>query len=118
MERRRTRRKKVNIEAKLISGENSYSGLIENISEHGLYLETDSKDLLNHSTRFGPGAEYEVKFRTDSGEEIKLSCKVTWSYKIAPFGLTKKVGMEVIFPPPDYIDLCNKASNTGEEQEL
>jgi hypothetical protein len=104
MERRRSRRKNVNIEAKIISEGTGYSANIENISKHGISLETNSKDILDTSTRFNPGTEFKVKFQTPSGEEINLYCKVIWSYKAAPHGLKSKIGMEVIFPPPSYID--------------
>jgi hypothetical protein len=104
MERRRSKRKNVHIETKIVSDDESYSGIIENMSEYGISLETDSKDLLHTSTRFNYGADYKVIFKTPSGEEIQLHCKVTWSYKTAPHGLKRKIGMEIIFPPPSYVD--------------
>ncbi len=115
MERRRSPRKKVQIEANLISGDENFTGKIENISQHGIYLETDSKDPLSSSTRFSSGTEYEVRFRIPEGEETRLRCKVIWSYKTAPHGMTKQIGMEVVFPPPEYIDFCNDISDLAVE---
>ena len=106
MERRNTQRKKVRIEAELVSEEISCTGLVENLSVRGISLETDSSDLLSQSTRFAPGTKFQVKFQTSAGELITLNCKVIWSFKTAPHGLRKKVGMEVVFPPPSYIDFC------------
>ncbi len=76
MERRRSPRKKVQIEASLIAGGESFTGKIENISQHGIYLETDSKDPLSSSTRFSSGTEYEVRFRIPEGEETRLPLTV------------------------------------------
>lgn len=104
MEKRRSKRKSVYIEAELISGNAGYSGLIDNISENGICMETASKDLLGNSACFNPGKEFEVKFWMRPEEEIKLHCKVTWSFKAAPHGLKIKIGMDIIFPPPSYID--------------
>jgi len=106
MERRNTRRTKARIEAELISEDFRCPGVIENYSERGISLETDSSDVLSQSTRFSPGTKFQVKFQTSSGELIILNCKVIWSFKTAPDGLKKKVGMEVVFPPPTYIDFC------------
>ncbi|UCD35345.1 MAG: PilZ domain-containing protein [Nitrospiraceae bacterium] len=103
MERRRSRRKSVSLPARIESPEAAYEGIIENVSEHGLCMETDSQHLLKASMRFQPGAEYEVRFHTPSGNEIRLRCKVTWSYKVAPQGLKKKIGMEIVFPPPSFV---------------
>ncbi len=107
MERRRSDRKKADIEIEIISGEKKYSGTIENLSEHGLYLETSSINILKDSTDFDPGIDCEVRFSDSLGDEISLSCKVVWSYGIAPEGLKMKVGMEIIFPPPVYLNFYN-----------
>ncbi len=106
MERRQVQRKKSRIEVELISEEIRCSGFIENYSERGISFETDSTDLLSQSTRFAPGSKFQVKFQIESGDLITLNCKVIWSFKTAPHGLTKKIGMEVVFPPPIYIDFC------------
>ena len=111
IENRRSKRKAVHIEAEIVSGDAVYSVIIENIAEHGICIETDSADLLKSSTRFNPGKEYEIKFRAPTGDDIKLHCKVSWSYQTAPHGLKKKIGMEIIFPPPGYVDFCNSTTN-------
>ncbi|MEN8262684.1 MAG: PilZ domain-containing protein [Nitrospirota bacterium] len=113
MEKRRSLRKKVRIEASLILEGESFSGAIENVSQHGIYLETDSREILSISKRFNPGTEYEVRFCVPSGQEVRLRCKVAWSYRAEPHGLTKHIGMDVIFPPPDYIDFCNEKTDSS-----
>ncbi len=106
MERRRSGRKKIHIEAEMVSENISYTALIENVSEQGIYLETESSGPLNTSTRFSHGTKFQIKFQTPSGETLKLDCQVMWSFKTGSHGLRKKIGMEVVFPPPGYIDFC------------
>ena len=106
MERRRSERKSVQIEARILTEQARYDGVIENIAEDGICVETESKNMLCTSTRFNPGTEYEIAFQTPDGGDIKLHCKVAWSYKMAPHGLKRKIGMEIIFPPPVYVDFC------------
>ena len=106
-ERRRCKRKSVRIKAEIISEETSCSGFIDNISERGISLETDSTNFLSRSTRFTPGSKYQIKFETPVGEPLNLNCKVSWSFKTGTHGIIRKVGLEVIFPPPNFIDFCN-----------
>ncbi len=104
MERRRSKRKNICINAEIVLEGTSYPAIIESFSENGINLETDSKDHLSNATRFNPETEFEIRFKTPYGEEIKLHCKVIWSYRTAPHGLKRKIGMEIIFPPPSYVD--------------
>ena len=104
MERRRSKRKKICMDAEIVMEDATYAVITESISEHGINLETSSGYLLSTSTRFNTGTEFEVKLQTPSGELIKLHCKVIWSFKTAPHGLKRKVGLEIIFPPPAYVD--------------
>ncbi len=107
MEKRRSERKKANIEVEIIIGDTNYAGTAENMSDHGLYLETASANILNDSTCFVPGTDCEIRFNDHSGERINLNCKIAWSYRIAPEGIKVQIGMEIIFPPPIYLDFFN-----------
>lgn len=99
MERRRSKRILVSLKAELISGDVSYAGIIENLSEEGIYMRTLPTKA---ATDFTPETKHELKFQLPSGETINLHCKVKWSYKTPPHGLTNSVGMEIIDPPPEY----------------
>ena len=107
MARRRSKRKIVRIEVEIVSADKSYSGFIENISNSGIYLETPSIDPLSSSTRFIPGNEFELKFTALSGAEIRMECRVVWSYKTPPQGLSKKVGLTIINPSDRYLEFYN-----------
>ena len=77
----------------------SYVGMIENISEHGLYMISLP---IKHQIDFRPGSIHEMKLRTLPGESVLLHCKVQWAYKTPPYGLTNSVGMEILNPSPAY----------------
>ncbi len=99
MEKRRSRRKIVSLEAELISGGISYKGFIGNISGDGIYIRTaPTKTTIN----FAPKTTLELKFQLPSGETLNLHCKVIWSYKTPPHGLTYSMGVKIIDPPPKY----------------
>lgn len=104
MERRRSKRKNVHIELEIISVDKSYSGFIENISESGINVETPSIDPLSTATRFTPGNEFELKFKAPPGLEIRIDCRVIWSYKTSPQGLSKKIGFTIINPSDKYLE--------------
>ncbi len=103
MERRRSKRIKVNIDAEIISGDKAYQVVIDNLSEVGIHAETDSVDPMSSSSRFMPGDIFEVKFSDSSGKSLTLKCSIIWSYKSAPQGLTTKIGMSIVDPSDAYI---------------
>jgi hypothetical protein len=104
MEKRQYKRKNVHLNAEIISAAKVSPCLIENISGLGMNVETDAADPLSTKSRFTPGDKYKVRFNTPSGDLITLQCRVIWSYKTAPHGLKKKIGLEILDPPADYIN--------------
>jgi hypothetical protein len=109
MERRGFNRKNVNIDAEIITDDSTYTGIIKNISERGIGLETTSENPLSAKTRFPAGTKIQIRFHTSPEEVMMLNCKVVWSFKTGTQGMIKRIGLEVIFPPPNYIEFC-KAS--------
>ncbi|MHA2220179.1 MAG: PilZ domain-containing protein [Candidatus Hodarchaeales archaeon] len=99
MEKRRSNRKVVNIQAQLTSSDRTHNVFIQNFSKEGLYLVTTP---LNQEADFNSEEIHELKFNLPSGEVINLNCKLIWSYKTPPHGITISIGMEVINPPPEY----------------
>jgi hypothetical protein len=99
MEKRRSERKIVTLKAEIVSGDKSYAGVVENISEEGIYvITTPSKNPMD----FTHGTMVELKFQLHSGEGMNLHCKVIWAYKTPPHGLTNSIGVEIIEPPAQY----------------
>jgi hypothetical protein len=99
MEKRRSKRKIVRLKAERISGDKNHAVFIENLSEEGIYMITAPAKT---SMDFIPGTALELKFQLRSGETLNLRCKVIWSHKNPPDGLTNSVGMEIIDPPLKY----------------
>jgi len=102
MEKRRFKRIKVNLKAERISGDEKYGVLIEDISENGIHIITTPS---NTHKKYTPGTDIDLKFHLSSGETLNLHCKVRWAYlKFPPDGLTDSIGLEIIDPPPKYIE--------------
>ena len=85
--------------AKLIADDTVYSGIVENLSENGLYMRAVSR---SSSLNLTPGKTLKVNFNSDTGEEISLTCRIQWSYKTPPHGITESLGMEIIGTPSNY----------------
>jgi len=102
MEKRRSKRIFVTLDAELILNNTAYKGFVENLSEDGIYVITaPTKANVN----FNPGDVIGLKFRLPSGEIFDMNCKIIWSYKTPPHGLTNSIGMEIIDPPQKYIQI-------------
>jgi len=107
MEKRSARRHGVGFKAELLYGGKSYAGLVENISENGLYAIAYPLDT---AIDFHSGTELEMKFQLTSGEIVNLPCEVKWSYKTPLHGLTFSIGTEIIEPSPEYKEYLKSLS--------
>jgi len=102
MEKRRSRRIKVNLKAERLSGDEKYGVFIENISENGIHIITTPS---SEHRKYAAGIDIDLKFHLSSGETLNLRCKVKWAdSKIPPDGLTDSIGLEIIDPPLKYIE--------------
>ncbi len=104
MERRLLKRKIVSIKAEVVLEGEKSAGLIENISEGGIYLVIAPAKQVSE---FSAGKTANVQFISPSGTTIDLHCKVTWGYKTPPHGLTQTVGMEIKTPSQEFTDFYN-----------
>ena len=101
MGKRLSKRIIIGLKAEIISGGISCEGVIENLSEAGIYVITaPTKAEID----FAPGTILEVKFQFLSGETLNLHCEVKWSSKTLPHRLTNRIGMKIIDPPWDMSD--------------
>ena len=94
-----TLKKIATFRAKLTSNSISYPGIIENLSKTSLYIRAAS---MNSNSDLTPGKTLKVNFNSDSGEEISVFCRIQWSYKTPPYGITDSLGMEIIDPLSNY----------------
>lgn len=102
MEARQHKRIIVSFPAELVCNENRYASTIENLSEKGVYVVTAPQGGREHLT---PDTLLQLKFQSPSGEKYALNCRIIWSYRTPPHGLTNSVGMEIINPPVPYREL-------------
>jgi hypothetical protein len=99
MERRRSKRKTVSLDAEIISDSMRCTGFTDNLSENGMYMRIFPSET---SIDITPGTIFEIKLHHVSGVILHLDCRVLWSYKNPPHGLTYNIGLEIITPPQEY----------------
>jgi len=98
-------RKIVSLKASLVSNSHKHSGIIETLSKDSLYLRAIT---INPASDFTPGEFFEIRFQSNSGEDISLPGKITWSYETPPYGFTKSIGFEILKEDPGYEKLFNE----------
>jgi len=103
MERRYSKRIRVALKAERISGDNKHGVFIENISETGIHMTTSpSKEHMKYTA----GSDVDLRLSLSSGRIISLRCKVRWAcVKTPPDGLTDSIGLQILDPPEQYIEL-------------
>jgi len=99
MENRIHKRKIVDFKVELLADGISYAGIVENISEKGLYMIANPS---NTSIDFASGTKFELKFQLPLGESLNLPCQVKWSYKTPPHCLTYSMGVEILKQPASF----------------
>ncbi len=97
-------KKIVHYKAELISNSVNYTAVVENLSQDSLYMRAVP---MNPVVDFPAGEAVEIKFEPVEGEKINLSCKVKWSYRTPPHGLTNSLGIEIVEGSPVYDKLMN-----------
>ncbi len=102
MELRDLLRKPVMLKAEIIAGDNTYYGIIKNVSESGAFLEVvPTQNVID----FIPGNKLGLKFQLPSEDTVILDGKVVWLYSkiITSSGLKQNnIGMEIIAPQLKY----------------
>lgn len=78
-----------------------YSGIIENMSDHGMHVIAASKESVSS---FVPEAVLELKCSAPGEEPIMLYGEVRWVHinKTPILGLTYRMGMEILQQSPEY----------------
>ena len=102
-DRRRAKRIVIKLKAEIVTeSQGSNIGYLENLSEEGIYMISVP---ANPMIDFQPGTTFDLKFQLSSGQKLNLHCKVKWSFKTPPHGLTNSMGLEIIDPPEEYKEL-------------
>jgi hypothetical protein len=101
LEKRRHIRVDYRADAEITFGDRSYRGMIENISESGIFKvafpEKEIVDLI-------PGSALAVKFKDPSGSYFNLRCEIKWLriYTVSPFALKYNMGIGIVNAPQEY----------------
>ena len=105
MEKRRSKRIIVSLEAEILSEDRSFAGIIENLSNEGLYVKiVPAKTPVD----FTPGKPLKFIIQLPTGETLNLNCELKWLCNDTSYDLSGRAGMKIINPPPEYIDLLKK----------
>ena len=98
MEKRRSKRKPVNLETDLTVNGVNYAGFVENICDHGLHIIVSSPKKV---APFIPENKINLNFSPSLSEKINLHCEVRWVHinKTPIHGLMYRMGMEIIEIP-------------------
>ena len=103
-EKRHHKRKLISLNAKIISGGTTYSGIIVNLSEEGIYMLTAASDV---TIDFSPESRLRLVTELPTKEILGMDCSVKWfQKKTSPKGPRFKIGMEIIDPPLIYIEFA------------
>ena len=91
----------VYINADIISGNKKYPAIIGNLSEKGVFLETDP---TKSATPFLPGKKFKLRFAESPKNSIDLNCEVIWLYskKLTPNSVTNCLGLEIKKPSSKF----------------
>ena len=100
MERRRCNRIPVILKAKVIIGDKTYAGFIENVSVEGIKYSITS--FFQTTKDFTPEMIIKLNFQNPSGETLNLNCELIWFSKISPNDTELTLGMKIIDPPQNY----------------
>jgi hypothetical protein len=99
IDRRASKRIPVSIEAKLVIDSVFYAAFIRDVSETGVNTIVTP---ITTSVEFPFHSPLELKFQIPSGKNLHLYCTKKWSQIVSTYGLTKKIGMQIIAPPAHY----------------
>ena len=102
MDRRYSERIKAGYKTEIIYGDNTYPGIIENISASGVNVLTDE---LAPVVDFLPDEDIELKFQSHTGVTVTLKCTVMWTTKIPPQNVRHRIGMEIAELPWDKLNV-------------
>ncbi len=100
--KRRAKRITAGYRAEVVYENNSYPGVIENLSALGANVLTDP---LGPDIEFVPDTAIELKFETPTGETIIIKCMIMWSSKIPPHNIRHRIGMEIHDLPWDKVGM-------------
>lgn len=95
-------KKIVQLKVKLVSGTTILNGFMENVSDGEIYLITAPSCSLTNTISTAP---MKLIIALSPYETVNFTCKLKWSYRTPPHGLTTSIGVEVINSRLRYYDI-------------
>ncbi len=106
----RPARKPVQFPTHLVVGDIRYSGKIMNISTTGVAMYVNTH-FPENTIDCKKGEILMLELQSPFGKLIKLKCQIKWlRFQHYSEGLTTSMGMEIINPSADFINLFNTLS--------
>ncbi|MBI5665499.1 MAG: PilZ domain-containing protein [Nitrospirae bacterium] len=103
MEKRHSRRIPVRLEAFILTGDKTYMGSIENVSEDGFEYQVQSSIKAPEDFHFDKSVE--IYFQIPSGEAVNMSCTVKWLSKRPSVDRPLTIGIKISEPSPKFKSL-------------
>lgn len=111
MEKRRSGRYPVELNADIVLGERTYRGHVTDVSECGVGYLTTSFDYV--SSDVTPERVIDMDLQTPAGDTLRLNCEVKWFLSDSPRNGKLTLGMKIIDPPLQYRKYVEKLSTTN-----
>jgi hypothetical protein len=93
---------RVNLNGYIYSGDETYSGIIEYISNEG--MESIISSSIKVSKDFTPPQIIHLNILTPLGSTLNLTCNVICFLRSEPEDKTLTMEMKVLNPPPQYLE--------------
>ena len=93
---------RVNLNGYIYSGGETYSGIIEHISNEG--MESMISSSIKVTKDFTPPQIIQLNILTPLGSTLNLTCNVICFLRSEPEDKTLTMEMKVLNPPPQYLE--------------
>ncbi|MBA4374074.1 MAG: hypothetical protein C0402_14580, partial [Thermodesulfovibrio sp.] len=116
MGNRRSERKAVKFNTKIILAGKAYDGYITNVSQDGIGCSITS--VLKAPKDFMPIKIPELQFELPSGETVNLTCELAWFTGTEQDDHQLTLGLKILTPSPHYHEFIKELFTTSPDKEL
>ncbi len=81
--------------AKITFEDNTYLGIVENLSETGANITIV---IQEKKPLFTPEKELKITFLMQTDETVTFDCRIKWSAQFPPHSLSNIIGLEIMDP--------------------
>lgn len=102
MNTRRHKRFVITLNAQIVIGENTYDGVISNVSEEG--VSSTITTAIKTDDTFSPQKHIRLIFELPTGSLVKLDCEIRWYLRPQQKGKNLLMGLHIVDPPEKYTE--------------